>query len=72
MQVVGTTPICFFPLFHDLNNMNQRGLMQAVRHSDASRPDEFGDACAYLGSTQAGFISGQNLQRDGVSYSGPI
>lgn len=31
---------------------------------------EFGDACAYLCSVQAGFISGQNLQLDGGSYPG--
>jgi 3-oxoacyl-[acyl-carrier protein] reductase len=31
---------------------------------------EFGDACAYLCSAQAGFISGQNLQLDGGSYPG--
>ena len=35
-------------------------------------PSEFGDACAYLCSAQAGFISGQNLQLDGGSYSGLI
>ncbi|NVO16283.1 MAG: SDR family oxidoreductase [Rhodoplanes sp.] len=34
------------------------------------RPEEFGDACAYLCSAQAGFISGQNLQLDGGSYPG--
>ncbi|MEI8239404.1 MAG: SDR family oxidoreductase, partial [Actinomycetota bacterium] len=34
------------------------------------RPDEFGDACAFLCSAQAGFISGQNLQLDGGSYGG--
>lgn len=34
------------------------------------RPDEFGDACAFLCSAQAGFISGQNLQLDGGSYAG--
>lgn len=34
------------------------------------RTDEFGDACAYLCSAQAGFISGQNLQLDGGSYGG--
>ena len=33
---------------------------------------EFGDACAYLCSAQAGFISGQNLQIDGGSYPGLI
>ena len=36
------------------------------------RPEEFGDACAYLCSAQAGFISGQNLQLDGGSYKGLI
>jgi 3-oxoacyl-[acyl-carrier protein] reductase len=36
------------------------------------RPEEFGDACAFLCSAQAGFISGQNLQLDGGSYAGLI
>jgi 3-oxoacyl-[acyl-carrier protein] reductase len=36
------------------------------------QPHEFGDACAYLCSAQAGFISGQNLQLDGGSYEGLI
>jgi len=35
-------------------------------------PKEFGDACAYLCSVQASFISGQNLQIDGGSYHGLI
>lgn len=35
-------------------------------------PAEFGDACAFLCSAQAGFISGQNLQLDGGSYRGLI
>ena len=36
------------------------------------RPDEFGDACAFLCSAQAGYISGQNLQLDGGSYAGLV
>jgi 3-oxoacyl-[acyl-carrier protein] reductase len=36
------------------------------------KPEEFGDACAFLCSAQAGFISGQNLQLDGGSYAGLI
>ena len=36
------------------------------------RPDEVGDACAYLCSAQAGYISGQNLHLDGGSYRGLI
>jgi 3-oxoacyl-[acyl-carrier protein] reductase len=35
-------------------------------------PLEFGDACAFLCSAQAGFISGQNLQLDGGSYRGLV
>jgi 3-oxoacyl-[acyl-carrier protein] reductase len=35
-------------------------------------PREFGDACAFLCSAQAGFISGQNLQLDGGSYAGLV
>ena len=34
------------------------------------RPEEFGSACAFLASAQAGYISGQNLQGDGGSYRG--
>jgi 3-oxoacyl-[acyl-carrier protein] reductase len=33
-------------------------------------PEEFGDACAFLCSAQAGYISGQSLQLDGGSYEG--
>ena len=32
--------------------------------------EEFGDACAYLCSVQAGYITGQNLLLDGGSYPG--
>jgi 3-oxoacyl-[acyl-carrier protein] reductase len=46
-----------------------RGSIAAGR---LGRPQELGDACAFLCSDQAGFISGQNLQLDGGSYGGLI
>jgi len=45
------------------------GTIAAKRFGD---PAEFGDACAYLCSAQAGFISGQQLQLDGGTYEGLI
>ncbi len=33
-------------------------------------PQEFGDACAFLCSAQAGYITGQNLLLDGGAYPG--
>jgi 3-oxoacyl-[acyl-carrier protein] reductase len=36
------------------------------------RPEELGDACAFLCSAQAGYISGQNLQLDGGSFAGVL
>lgn len=36
------------------------------------RPEEFGAACAFLCSAQAGFMTGQNLQLDGGSYAGLV
>ena len=35
-------------------------------------PEEFGDACAYLCSRQAGFITGQNLLLDGGAFPGTL
>ena len=61
--------------------MERQGLsMEQAREAIANtinakrfgQPEEFGDACAYLCSAQAGFISGQNLQLDGGSYAGLI
>lgn len=36
------------------------------------RPEEFGQACAFLCSANAGFMTGQNLQLDGGSYCGLV
>jgi 3-oxoacyl-[acyl-carrier protein] reductase len=33
-------------------------------------PPEFGDACAYLCSAQAGYVTGQNFLIDGGAYPG--
>ena len=50
----------------------RRRIAQTLAARRMGRPEEFGDACAYLCSAQAGFISGQNLQLDGGSYPGLI
>ena len=56
--------------------ITRRGGAAADRRDDRReaprRPEEFGDACAFLCSAQAGFISGQNLQLDGGSYAGLV
>lgn len=36
------------------------------------QPEEFGEACAYLCSAQAGYITGQNLLLDGGAYPGTL
>lgn len=46
-----------------------RGTIAAGRLGD---PAELGDACAYLCSAQAGYISGQSLSLDGGTYPGVI
>jgi 3-oxoacyl-[acyl-carrier protein] reductase len=50
----------------------RRQIADSIAAKRFGRPEEFGDACAYLCSAQAGFISGQNLQLDGGSYHGLI
>ncbi len=42
----------------------------SIKAGRLGRPDEFGDAFAFLCAEQAGYISGQNLQLDGGSYEG--
>ena len=50
----------------------RRRIVATIAAGRFGRPEEFGDACAFLCSAQAGFISGQNLQLDGGSYRGLI
>jgi 3-oxoacyl-[acyl-carrier protein] reductase len=50
----------------------RRRITQTVAARRFGTAAEFGDACAFLCSAQAGFISGQNLQLDGGSYPGLI
>jgi 3-oxoacyl-[acyl-carrier protein] reductase len=50
----------------------RRKIASSIAARRFGTPKEFGDACAYLCSDQAGFISGQNLQLDGGSYAGLI
>ena len=45
-------------------------IAQTIAAGRLGTPEEFADACAFLCSAQAGFISGQNLQLDGGSYAG--
>ncbi|MEQ8268625.1 MAG: SDR family oxidoreductase [Parvibaculum sp.] len=47
-------------------------IAESIAAKRMGQPFEFGDACAFLCSAQAGFISGQNLQLDGGSYPGLI
>ena len=50
----------------------RQAITNTINAKRFGQPGEFGDACAYLCSAQAGFISGQNLQLDGGSYAGLI
>lgn len=44
----------------------------AVPARRLGQPSEFGDACAFLCSAQAGFMTGQNLLLDGGRYPGML
>jgi len=47
-------------------------MKRSIAAGRLGRPEELGDACAFLCSAQAGYISGQNLQLDGGSYPGLV
>jgi 3-oxoacyl-[acyl-carrier protein] reductase len=42
----------------------------SIKAGRLGRPEEFGDAFAFLCAAQAGYLSGQSLQLDGGSYEG--
>jgi 3-oxoacyl-[acyl-carrier protein] reductase len=44
--------------------------VKSIKAGRLGRPEEFGDAFAFLCSAQAGYLSGQNIQLDGGSYEG--
>ena len=45
-------------------------MIATINAGRLGRPEEFGDAFAFLCSANAGYMSGQNLQLDGGSYEG--
>jgi 3-oxoacyl-[acyl-carrier protein] reductase len=57
---------------HTSTEEARRRIMDSLPAKRFGTVAEFGDACAFLCSAQAGFISGQNLQIDGGSYRGLI
>ena len=58
----------------ELSNISYEEARARFANSIAAKrfgtPEELADACVFLCSAQAGFISGQNLQLDGGSYPG--
>lgn len=55
----------------DWDEARRRNLID-IKAGRYGLPEEFGDACAFLCSAQAGYISGQNMQLDGGSYEGLV
>ena len=47
-------------------------IVQTIAAGRMGDPLEFGDTCAFICSSQASFMSGQNIQLDGGSYRGLI
>lgn len=45
-------------------------MAKSIAAKRIGRPEEVGDACAFLCSAQAGYISGQSIHLDGGSYAG--
>jgi 3-oxoacyl-[acyl-carrier protein] reductase len=47
-------------------------MAQSITAKRLGRPEEVGDACAFLCAAQSGFLTGQNLHLDGGSYAGLV
>jgi 3-oxoacyl-[acyl-carrier protein] reductase len=47
-------------------------MAQSIAAKRLGRPEEVGDACAFLCAAQSGYLSGQHLHLDGGSYGGLI
>ena len=50
----------------------RRRIASSINAKRMGKPEEFGAACAFLCSSLASYISGQNLQLDGGSYEGLV
>ena len=50
----------------------RRQIVATIPAGRFGRPDEFGAACAFFCASQAGYITGQNLQLDGGAYEGLV
>ncbi len=59
-------------IFHISYEEARAQQVDSIAAGRLGQPSEFGDACAFLCSAQAGYISGQNLQLDGGSYDGLV
>lgn len=57
-------------LRHLLDDNARRARIEQIPAARFGGPDEFGQLCAYLCSTQAGYVTGQNLLIDGGAYPG--
>ena len=57
---------------HFASSRPQAERMATVPAKRFGNPDEFGAACAFLCSAQAGYITGQNLLIDGGAFPGAM
>ena len=48
------------------------GALRTIPAARFGRPDEFGSACAFLCSSQAGYLTGQNIVLDGGAFPGML